>query len=149
MNKKLLIGIIVVIVGLVIATAILWGVVLAMTVIGVALIGVCIYCVWMNWKKKTKVFYFLPKTALGKWSIGLLVGTIVFVLLAVLFDEVFRQFAVANTLMLVAVISGASAFFTGIIGIIRNKERSVIIYIATLIGFLFSLVVGLFGEYGW
>jgi len=57
MNKKLLIGIIVVIVGLVIATAILTNPVRAMTVIEVALVGVWIYLVWMVRKKKTKIFH--------------------------------------------------------------------------------------------
>ena len=88
--------------------------------------------------------YFLPKTALGKWSIGLIVGSIVFVLLAVLTDKVFSNLAntIPNTLMLLAGISGASAFFTGIIGIIKSKDRSVIVFIATIIGFYILLVVG-------
>ena len=57
MNNKLLIGIIVVIVGLVIATAILRNPVWAMTLIEVTLLGVCIYLGWMVWKKKTKIFH--------------------------------------------------------------------------------------------
>ncbi len=57
MNKKLLIGIIVVIVGLVITTAILVNIPWATTIIEVALVGVWIYLVWMVWKKKTKIFH--------------------------------------------------------------------------------------------
>jgi len=57
MNKKLGIGIIVVIVGLVIAAAILRNPVWAMTIIEVALVGVWIYLVWMVWKKKAKIFH--------------------------------------------------------------------------------------------
>jgi len=57
MNKKLLIGIIVVIVGLVIATAILVNIPWATTIIEVALVGVWIYLVWMVRKKKTKIFH--------------------------------------------------------------------------------------------
>ena len=57
MNKKLLIGIIVVIVGLVIAAAILGNPVWAMTIIEVALVGVWIYLVWMVRKKKAKIFH--------------------------------------------------------------------------------------------
>ena len=86
--------------------------------------------------------YFLPKTALGKWSIGLIVGSIVFVLLAWLIDELFRKYAIANTLALLAGISGTSAFFTGIIGIIKSKDRFVIVFIATIIGFFILLVLG-------
>lgn len=47
--------------------------------------------------------------------------------------------------MLIAVISGISAFFTGIIGIIRSKERSVLTFIATIIGFLILFFV--LGEF--
>ena len=50
MNKKLSIGIIV---GLVIAAAILRNPVWAMTIPEVALVGVWIYLVWMVRKKKT------------------------------------------------------------------------------------------------
>ena len=57
MNKKLLIGIIVVIVGLVIAAAILRNPVWAMTIPEVALVGVWIYLVWMVRKKKAKIFH--------------------------------------------------------------------------------------------
>ena len=57
MNKKLLIGIIVVIVGLVIATAILVNIPWAITIIEVALVGVWIYLVWMVRKKKAKIFH--------------------------------------------------------------------------------------------
>ena len=57
MNKKLLIGIIVVIVGLVIATAILVNIPWAITIIEVALVGVWIYLVWMVRKKKTNIFH--------------------------------------------------------------------------------------------
>jgi len=57
MSKKLLIGIIVVIVGLMIATAILVNPVWATTPIEVALVGVLIYLVWMVRKRKTKIFH--------------------------------------------------------------------------------------------
>ena len=57
MNKKLLIGIIVVTVGLMIAAAILRNPVWAMTILEVALVGVWIYLVWMVRKKKAKIFH--------------------------------------------------------------------------------------------
>ena len=57
MNKKLLIGIIAVIVGLVIATAILKNPVWAMTLIEFTLLGIWIYLVWIVRKKKTKIFH--------------------------------------------------------------------------------------------
>ncbi len=57
MNNKLLIGIIAVIVGLVIAAAILKNPVWAMTIPEVALVGIWIYLVGMVWKKKTNIFH--------------------------------------------------------------------------------------------
>ncbi len=57
MNKKLLIGIIVVIVVFVIAAAILMNPVWAMTIPEVALVGVWIYLVWMVRKKKANIFH--------------------------------------------------------------------------------------------
>jgi len=107
--------------------------------VGVAVVAIIGVIVWLVARRRTAKVYFLPKTALGKWSIGLIVGTIVFVLLAVLTDKVFSNLAKAipSNLMLLAVISGVSAFFTGIIGIIKSKDRSVIVVIATIIGFFF------------
>jgi hypothetical protein len=86
--------------------------------------------------------HFLPKTALGKWSIGLIVGSLISFLLTMLLgasgqrggDTFFSNLALAIPILL-AGISGISAFFTGIIGIIKSKDRSVIVFIATIIGF--------------
>jgi len=86
--------------------------------------------------------HFTSKTLLGKWSIGLAVASIV------LFISI--QFFVASGLrdsykfisgllltipVPLAGISGVSAFFTGVIGIIKSKERSVLVFLSTMIGF--------------
>jgi hypothetical protein len=65
------------------------------------------------------------------------VGFIVFVLLAFLIDTLFSKLTIAipSYLMILAGISGTSAFFTGIIGIIKSKDRSFIVFIATIMGF--------------
>ena len=47
--------------------------------------------------------------------------------------------------ILIAGICGISAFFTGIIGIIKNKERSALVFISTIIGFFILLFVS--GEF--
>ncbi len=57
MKENLLIGIIVVIIGLVIATAILMNILWATTIVEVALVGVWIYLVWIVRKKKAKIFH--------------------------------------------------------------------------------------------
>ena len=115
-------------------------------VVGVAVVAIIGVIVWLVVRRRTAKVYFLHKMALGKWSIGLIVGSIVFVLLAVLIDTFFSNLAntIPNTLMLLAGISGASAFFTGIIGIIKSKDRSVIVVIATIIGFFIGFLFLLF-----
>lgn len=94
---------------------------------------------------------FVPKTILGKWSVGLI---IVFFLLFALF-----QFLVAsgqrggatffdNLLLTIPIflagICGVSSFFAGLIGIIKSKERSILVFLATTMGLLVLLF--LFGE---
>ena len=91
---------------------------------------------------------FIPKTRLGKWSIWLI---IVFILLFIMFqilvasgqrggDTFFSNLALSVP-MLIAGISGILAFFTGIIGIIKSKDRSVLVFIATVIGFFILFFV--------
>jgi len=92
--------------------------------------------------------HFKPKTALGRWSVGLI---IVFVLLLASFQllvasgqrggETFFSNLILTIPMLIAGISGISAFATGLIGIIRSRERSIAVYLATLIGLLVLLFV--------
>ena len=88
----------------------------------------------------------LPKTSLGKWSFGLI---IVFFLLFVIFQllvasgqrggATFFSNPVLTIPILLAGISGVFAFFTGIISIVRSKERSVLVFLATAIGLFVML----------
>jgi len=85
--------------------------------------------------------HLIPKTLLGKWSTGLAIASIV------LFISI--QFFVASGLrdsytfisgllltipVFLAGISGISAFFIGISGIIKNKERPILVFLSTIIG---------------
>jgi len=83
----------------------------------------------------------MPKTVPGKWSVWLIAVFIV------LFAS-FRLFVVAgqrggegffdNLLlaipMLLAGISGIASFFTGLLGVTRYRERSILVYPAMIIG---------------
>jgi len=90
--------------------------------------------------------YFAPKTTLGKWSVALI---IVFIVLLGVFQllvasgqrggETFFSNLILTIPMLIAGVSGISAFVTGLIGIIKSRERSVIVYLSALIG-LFVLL---------
>jgi len=83
-----------------------------------------------------------PKTTLGRWSIGLIASLFLFYVLFQFLvvlgqrggDTFFSNYALTIPIML-AGISGVSAFVTGIIGIIKSKDRSVLVFVATVIGF--------------
>lgn len=88
----------------------------------------------------------MPKTILGKWSVGLI---IIFFLsfaalrLLVALGQRGGETFFSNPLLAITGIfmgiSGISAFFTGIIGIIKSKERAVLVFLSTAIG-LFVLI---------
>ena len=95
----------------------------------------------------------LPKSALGRWSLGLAAA---FILLFVLF-QTFAAFVRRNPVphpgppspvILIAVvadyISGIAAFVTGLISIIKSKERSILVFLVVAVGFLALLF--LLGE---
>lgn len=85
----------------------------------------------------------MPNSCLGKWSVGLIfIFFLSFVTLRLLVSygqrggEAFFSnplFAVSGIL---AAVAGILAFFTGIAGILKFKERSVLVFLATAIGFL-------------
>jgi hypothetical protein len=85
---------------------------------------------------------FIPQTRLGKWSVGLIAGLFLSLMsLPVLMgsgqrggDEFFSNPVLAAPLLL-AGICGVSAFLTGIVGIIKRKERSIFVFLAVAIGF--------------
>ncbi len=93
----------------------------------------------------------LPKTALGKWSIGLAIGFIFFfALLSIMAatgqrggDTFLSNPALAIPGVLAA-ISSIAAFFTGIISIIFMKERAILVFLAMAIGLLF--IVFMLGD---
>jgi len=91
--------------------------------------------------------HFRPKTRLGKRSVWLLVALAVFLLVfrinALLGqrggDTFFSNPSLAIPILL-AGISGIAAFITGLISIIREKERSVSVYLAVAIGLVVLIV---------
>jgi hypothetical protein len=88
-------------------------------------------------------FYFIPKTLLGRWSLGLTAGLVIFFLVSIIIvasgqegGETFFSNLLISIPMFLSGLSGVAAFFTGIIGIVKSKERAVGVFITTLIGFL-------------
>jgi len=94
----------------------------------------------------------VPKTTLGKWSIVLIVATPVFFYIGMSFISFYESIPAGKTIphdivarpgvalpMLAGFISGIAAFFVGIIGITREKDHSILIFLSTAVGFLVLL----------
>lgn len=95
----------------------------------------------------------MPKTSLGKWSLGLIVAMPALFLIGSLSTNLLYQSVPAGksiwediaarpalTLaMLTGIVAGISAFITGLIAIIGQKERALSVHVATIIGMLFLL----------
>jgi cytochrome bd-type quinol oxidase subunit 2 len=83
---------------------------------------------------------FIPKTHLGKWSVGL---TIFFLLLIIVFFA-FMLFGLVtfdeghwwDWTVGIAVPLVISAFITGIIAVKKNKDHSILVFISIFIGLL-------------
>ncbi len=93
----------------------------------------------------------VPKTVLGKWSVGLLVA---FILLFALFQDLvasgqrggagfFDKLVLAIPGILMAV-CGIAAFLAGFTSIVNNKERALTVFLASLLGLL--VLVFVLGE---
>lgn len=88
----------------------------------------------------------LPKHILGKCSIGQIV---LFILMfGLLMSMISAGQKGGNTFFsnlslaipgLLAAISGVAAFFTGIVSIVKGKERSILVYLSTAVGFIVLL----------
>ncbi len=90
----------------------------------------------------------MPTTLLGKWSISLAIAlTALFVLFQVLValgergGETFFSNLVLTIPIIMAGVSGVLAFLTGILGIIRSRERSILVFLSTMIGFFVLLFI--------
>lgn len=100
----------------------------------------------------------IPKTNLGKWSLGLITAMPILFFIgssftyslyksvpagSTILEDITRRPALALT-MLAGMVAGISTFIVGFIAIIRQKERALLVYITTSIGAL--LIFFLIGE---
>ena len=102
--------------------------------------------------------FLIPKTISGKWSLGLIVAMpILFFIGSSFTNTLYKSVSAGSTIlkdivgrpalaltMLAGMAAGISAFIVGLIAIIRQKERALLVYVATLIGML--LILFLMGE---
>ena len=95
---------------------------------------------------------FTPKSHLGKLSVVLIVFMPIFFYIGMSFVDFYESILAGRTIlhdiivrpgialsMLAGFISGIAAFFTGIIGIIRKKDRSILVFLSTAMGFFVLL----------
>jgi len=102
--------------------------------------------------------FLIPKTISGKWSLGLIVAMPILFFIGTSFtNTLYKSVPAGSTIlkdivgrpalaltMLAGMAAGISAFIVGLIAIIRQKERALLAYVATLIGML--LILFLIGE---
>lgn len=95
---------------------------------------------------------FIAKTILGKWSVVLIVMMPIFFYIGMSFVSFYESVPAGKTIpqdivvrpgvalpMLAGFVSGIAAFFSGIIGIIKNKDYSLLVFLSTTLGFLVLL----------
>ena len=101
---------------------------------------------------------FIPKTTLGRWSVGLIVAMpVLFFIGQSLLNLLYKSVPAGNTIlediaerpalaltMLAGMVSGISAFIAGLIAMVKQKERALLVYAAIIIGAL--LIIFLLGE---
>lgn len=85
----------------------------------------------------------LPKIVLGWWPIGLVVFSILFFVLSqvILGPGPDYNMPLAYALTIVLTGTAVAAFVTGLISIIKGKDRSILVFVAMAIG-LYSLIGG-------
>lgn len=98
------------------------------------------------------------KTTLGKWSIGLIIAMPILLIIGTSFTSSFyKSVSAGGTIladiaarpalaltMLAGMVTGISAFITGLLAIIRQKENAILVYVSTVTGAL--LILFLSGE---
>ena len=84
---------------------------------------------------------FTPKTHLGKWTVGLIIAFFIFLAVFFMFmnlgergEATFCSNLKLCLPMVTAALCGVLSFFTGIVSVIKKKERSVLVYLSTLLG---------------
>ncbi len=105
-----------------------------------------------------KSWRMMPITRLGKWSVGaIIVMPLLFILGTSFTNSLYQSAPAGETIlediamrpalaltMLAGMGAGILALITGLVTIIREKEKAVLVYVSSLIGFL--LVLFLVGE---
>ena len=90
----------------------------------------------------------MPKTKLGKWSISLILAMVVFFVIGLSLPNILYESAPGSNSFLDDIINrpllalsmlagggaGISALITGLIAVLKRKERAILVYGSTLLG---------------
>lgn len=92
----------------------------------------------------------LPKSSLGRWSVGLAVAWILFFALfeVILGPGPDYNMALAYTLTAALVGIEGAAFITGLVGLIKRKGRAILVFAAMAVG-LYGPIGGIVSLLGW
>jgi hypothetical protein len=85
----------------------------------------------------------MPRTSLGRWAGGLLavfLGLTVALILSMQLAGLMPGTPLIITLGTCMTISGIAAFVTGVVALIRFKDRSFVVILAVVLGFFASLI---------
>ena len=98
----------------------------------------------------------LPKTPLGRWSVGIAVAVILLVLLNILLGKIlnvleFSSGSIELRIFFVALcIFGIGSLLTGFISIIKSKERSILVFLALVVGLIaLGIIISSITEAQW
>jgi len=86
----------------------------------------------------------LPKTSLGKWSTGLIIAALLMVVVSIIEFTLVSHGVVTGIWQitnLLVVLFAISAMVIGITGIVKSKERSILVIVATALGGLAVVLV--------
>ena len=95
---------------------------------------------------------FIPETFLGKYSVVLIIAMPIFFYIGMSFVDFYEFVPAGKTIphdvivrpgvalpMLAGFVCGIAAFFTGIMGIIKKKDYSILVFLSSAMGFLVLL----------
>ena len=86
----------------------------------------------------------MPKTKLGKWAGGLLAVFLVF-FIALILGRNLAGFQPGTPLIVIvgicAMIAGIATFVTAVLSLVKFKDRSFVVILATIIGIIAMLIV--------
>jgi len=98
--------------------------------------------------------YFVPKNYLGKWSLALIIIMPMLFCLGMNFVDYYDSIPAGRTIlqdiinrpgialpMLTGFTTGIAGFIIGLIAIVRKKERAILVFLSTAIGFMVLLWV--------